>query len=118
MHVQMGISNEVEAQLENLLKELRLAHVAEEIELKKLLHKCTASGRQADLDAYENRVKLHKAQGAKLTVTNVLRAALQVGLRHIDKPCFGSKDSTAERLLAELNKVGVARGYGKHGKAA
>lgn len=109
MHLQMNISSEVEARLEQLVKELRLEHLKQEIELKKLLHKCTADGRKEDLATYQVRNKTHRAQGARLTVTNMLRVVLALGLRHPDV-------KQANRLLDVLNKVGVAKGYG-NGKA-
>lgn len=111
MHVQMNICRDVEEQLERLLQELRLEHVAEEIELKKLLHRCTALAQQADVDAYARRSESHRKQGARLTVTNMLRVALELGLSHPDL-----KDT--KKLLEILNKVGVARGYGQEKRDA
>lgn len=111
MHLQMDIHRSIEEQLEQLLKELRLEHIEEEVELKKLLHRCTASARPTDIDAYEIKAKAHRNQGAKLTITNVLRVVLELGLTHPEL-----KRSAKKSLLELLNKVGVARGYG-HGKA-
>lgn len=106
MHLQMDISTSAEALLERLLKELHLAHVDDEIELKQLLKKCLATSAQKDVDAYNAKRKAHRAQGAKLTFTNVLRAVLEFGLAHPDL-------KNTKKLLELLNKVGVARGYGR-----
>lgn len=110
MHIQMGIPDAVRDRLNAELGRVKELQAEAELDLAKLMKRIKVAPTPALCDEYNAKNKALRAQGSKLTITNLLRVAIELGLQELSK-------NEPTDVLRVLNEVGVARGYW-NGKAA